>query len=148
MLKKWILMGIIFIVGCTMTGQLWDYWFDFPEAEEITDTFSAYWWVVINTTYQEDPEGEWKTPEQTYNDRGGDCEDVAIFMMYLCYQYAYQTPNLVKIDRGDKIHMIVEVDRILYDPKGTIGGRIEDLEYPILDTFTYGETMYLAVYVK
>jgi len=145
---KWILAGIIVLTGCTIVGQLWDYQFDFPYADEIDTVFDSYWWVRTNTLYQEDVKDEWKTPEQTYNDRGGDCEDVALLMMYLCYRYAHQTPTLVRIDKINMIHFIVEVDGELYDPKGIINGRIEDLNYKILDTYTYGEAMYLAVYVK
>lgn len=145
---KWAIVGLLILTGCTIQGQLWDYWFDFPYANEITDAPSAYLWVALNTIYQEDSKDEWKTPEQTYMDRGGDCEDVALLMMYLCYQYAHQTPTLIEIDRIDKIHMIVEVDGIVYDPKGSIRGNIQDLEYRILNSYTYGEAMYLAVYVK
>ena len=141
-------MIFILLIGCTIQGQLWNYQFDFPYGNEIQTVYDSYLWVFVNTTYQEDIDGEWKTPEETYNDRGGDCEDLAILMMYLCYQYAGQTPTMLEIDLNGKRHMVVEVDSKLYDPKGPISGDIQDLEYRILNSYTYGEAMYLAVYVK
>jgi len=143
-----ILLFLIVLGGCMVCpeGQYWEYYFDFPHGDEITNVYNAWHWVISNTIYQQDEIDEWKTPEETYRDGFGDCEDRAILMMYLCYQYAEETPTLVKIDRIDTIHMIVEVDGILYDTERIIFGPIEELQYEILDTYTYGEAMYMAAY--
>ena len=144
MLKYLVIIGICFLIACTIEGQLWDYEFNFPYGCKIETPYDAFLWVSSYIFYQKDNKDEWKTPEETFNDGDGDCEDVALLMMYLCYAYAGETPVMLEIDKGSG-HMIVEVDGSLYDPKGTVTGHISELQYRILNSYTYGEAMYLAM---
>lgn len=69
-------------------------WRKFKPSDKFLDTISGLNTVTKlvnyledNMTYQWDKPGffgdHWKTPEETLNDGGGDCEDVAIFNLYV-----------------------------------------------------------------
>src|SRR6056297_419893 len=54
------------------------------EIHDVGDILS----VIVNSGkfgYQNDPNNEWKTPKEFYDDGGGDCEDYAIFCAYFMY---------------------------------------------------------------
>ena len=152
-MKKKHYFGIVVVVllfaSCSIFGQAWDYWFDFPYGDEIEIEYDAWYWVRWNTSWIEDDHNDWRTPEQTFNNKGGDCEDRALLMMYLCYQFAHETPTLlvVQLPGEPDRHTVVEVDGYVWDIGIHIFGGvpINDLPYPILNSYTYGEAMYIAL---
>jgi len=149
-MKKKHYFGIVVVVllfaSCSIFGQAWDYWFDFPYGDEIEIEYDAWYWVRWNTSWIEDDHNDWRTPEQTFNNKGGDCEDRALLMMYLCYQFVNETPTLLVIEQpGRSRHAVVEVDGLVWDVGAPWWVPINDLEYRILNSYTYGEAMYIAL---
>ena len=141
---KWIaIFTIAFIMGCSFDGQYWDYEWEFPyrnSCKTIEDTL----FYALRLDFHKLNQNEWKLPHETY-EQGGDCEDFAIFVMYLLYAYVGKTPTMLRV-KIDSIthHMVVEIDKQIYDPSGSRHGHIDNYPYKIIDSYTYGEAMYLA----
>ena len=152
MVRCIVLLCTVLVVGCTSIpeGQFWVYQWDFPnEGELLGSVSSTYWWIVNNLDYQEDVFYEWKTPKETYEDGGGDCEDLALFMMYLVWKYTESEPFMMIIRKsGVKHHAIVRVKNMLYDPKGSINVDILNLDFKIIREYNYGQAMYRALFER
>jgi hypothetical protein len=67
-----LLLGL---AGCTMPMD----WSNYPEQH---DDLETAWRATAELTYMDDPDGYWKSPHETERDGGGDCEDLAIYMIY------------------------------------------------------------------
>jgi hypothetical protein len=50
--------------------------------DHINSLYTLSLWLY-QFDYQDDPEGYWKSPIETINDKGGDCEDSAILVRYI-----------------------------------------------------------------
>jgi len=85
---KFILILLLIIPACEHqwdieVGSLHQY--DFNNDIQVTDLEDAVWYVAQEVEYKEDLPGidYWQTPEETYLLKTGDCEDKAIFLMYI-----------------------------------------------------------------
>jgi hypothetical protein len=68
-----LLLGL---AGCTMPMD----WSNYPEQH---DDLMTAWRATAELAYMDDPPGGyWKSPRETERDGGGDCEDLATFMIY------------------------------------------------------------------
>lgn len=97
--KCLILTLLILYTGCNginccqaddiYIGEMHDYKFENKEndnylTKEITSITQAVRWMKDNIEYKKDPYGDyWKLPEETFNDKSGDCEDLCILFLYI-----------------------------------------------------------------
>lgn len=71
------------------------------------------WYNSDSSTYGR-PE-YWAAPQQTIEERLGDCEDIAIFVGYFANKLGYKV-RLVGVElSGYGSHMLVELDGVLYE---------------------------------
>ena len=141
-----ILIISLFCTGCFVEGQYWTYEWDYPNAEEIETIWDAWIHAFTIGYEQNDTTGDWKLPHETYADGNGDCEDFSLVFAYFVFAYVEKTPTLlrVKID-ATTFHIITVVDNVTYDIKNQYTGyTINTLPLHIMDSWTYGEAMYLA----
>ena len=71
-------------------GKMYDYQFDHSELK-LTSFDGIIRWVYLNIAYKTEKNDYWKLPEETFNDKSGDCEDITLLIMYLL-------ENLLQID--------------------------------------------------
>lgn len=50
--------------------------------EAMSEDLDTAWTKSSSFAYYPDPEGYWKSPMETERDGGGDCEDIATYLMY------------------------------------------------------------------
>jgi hypothetical protein len=62
-------------------------------------------WMSATLRYQYDKEEIWKTPEQTVNDKGGDCEDFAFLSKHILEDLNYKNVKVI-ILRNRKYKML------------------------------------------
>lgn len=104
--------------GCTLPM---DYSYDIPDLG-IQTVEDAVWWVAVNISYEWDRDAYdtaeyWKSPEQTYADRAGDCEDYSILAMYLIYRDTGLVPDLVIGEYDGAKHAWIYVDGHYWEPQ-------------------------------
>ena len=153
-MNKFFIIGIVLLFifgGCVLdrTGEVWDFQFDHNITAE--NLWEAYSWVVNNVVYKEDVEGNyWQSPEETYNLRTGDCEDLSIMFMYLACSCIGCKPELCIVNTlGMQGHAVVKIDDYYYDVTRGFWGWETSLNFvwysePYL-TFSCGETMWKAI---
>lgn len=82
-------VGGILLSGCEIIFGNPYYDTHYPEVHRVVPQFSTseeyHAWIEENITYEEELGNAdyWKTPEETIQSMRGDCEDVAILLMYL-----------------------------------------------------------------
>jgi hypothetical protein len=89
--------------------------YEFGPEEEITPQ-----WVVANIKWEADPSNNWKLPHETYMDRSGDCEDMALLMAWGfnergIYPYILRIEDLSHLGYMEGPHLIVRADGRYYD---------------------------------
>lgn len=100
--------------------------------------------IKINFTYYPDPENTdiWQNPIETVNRHGGDCEDFAIFLIYVYYRITNKTNIFLQIyeTTGTKCHAVILHKNNKYLTIGT--------ETKLNYTLTFEQSIKLAEYEK
>lgn len=86
-----ILFGVFF-GGCTLPT---DYTYSAVPEFGFQSVSELMFWVSRNIEWEGESKDYWKSPEQTYLDGCGDCEDISILTMYLLHQEFGFLPMLV-----------------------------------------------------
>ena len=112
---KKLLIAILIFSGCANNIEL-------PQFETREE---AGRWVYENIEYKLNQDlstwGEsdyWQTVEQTLAIRQGDCEDLAILLMYILKSQFIENPELIIVNviNSRYNHVIIKSNNVLYDP--------------------------------
>jgi len=137
---KYAFIVLFLFAGCTSGFEYWDY--DYEYEEEFVEIGEAFYWVWHEIKYEKDPENNWKLPHETAILLTGDCEDQSLLFADIVYRYLGRYPILLKIRDGEKFHIVVKVDGVIYDPTNSCI-RKDDLD--IKEFYTYGRAMFIAL---
>lgn len=116
----------------------------------VKTTLEAVQWTATNVTYQYDILRDyWKTPEETYRDRTGDCEDFSLMAMYLIRKEVGLDPHLVigwkTSQTVGPCHAWLVCNGIDYDPiYGVARTWMRDNFGDIIEEYDYQTAMNLA----
>ena len=143
---KRILFLILFILSCTAeqeidVGSYGNYYFKNNISIESEDDIFLF--VQDYLEYKSEEKNYWQTPEESFQLKAGDCDDHAIFEMYLLKEKLGVESEMVVINGQDGLHCVVLVDgkyrdstncqKIFFNP---------DIHMVI----PYGEVMWMAFY--
>jgi hypothetical protein len=90
-----------------------------------------------NIRYAADEVDHWKTPEETYNDRTGDCEDISLLFMYFLWEQG-ETSEMVLAWGENGYHALFLYNNTLYEGHGYAA---EKEEYTIDKTLSFEEAL-------
>lgn len=132
-MKKIIFILLLFVSSCCCyqnedeltnieVGEMYDYYFE----NDINDFYGMELntisrinnWVRKNIKYVEDKQDYWKLPEETYQDKQGDCEDLCILIMYLVYEKLNIKLELVALTNPNHVIMYNPNSNTFFDHKG------------------------------
>jgi len=151
-----IILIIISMIGCEFHNQEIndpsdiivqnDYTYDFENDIDVPNLKMALSYAR-NIKYLRDKENHdyWQTPEETYNLKTGDCEDFAIFLLYIVWtKLNIDDCYLVLINKDNKgCHAIVQIDGTYYEPQ--IGYEVHNLtDDDILCKAHYTEVIWMT----
>lgn len=142
-MRNLILLFAFILFSCSVPGD-GGFEFDNPRFSSMSD---ACEWINQNIKYKKDAYDDWKLPQETLDDREGDCEDQAILLMAVM---KYQKGNnselvIINIDSSTS-HAIVRNGDKYYDC--TNGKSFGKCEYQIVNRYDYDSAMNMARYVK
>lgn len=102
---------------CIMIDSIDDYYFE--NDIKVTNVFEAIYWIQNNIEYENDPYDYWKLPQETYESRAGDCEDIALLFLYICRELLYiKDCSLIRVISRGSFHIIPKVNELYYEPLG------------------------------
>ncbi len=131
------------LFSCSMPGD-GGFEFDNPKFNNMSD---ACEWIYKNIKYEKDSYDDWKLPQETLDDKEGDCEDQAILLMAIMkYQKGYNSELVIVNIDSSTSHAIVRNGEKYYDP--TNGGNFGECKYQIVNRYDYDSVMNMARYVK
>lgn len=84
----------IVLSGILISSSFYPYWIQNP--------YNLEKWLKNNFTYQSEETDYWKTPKETLKDKGGDCEDFAIFNKYILKDLGYKAHLIILTKDEDK----------------------------------------------
>jgi hypothetical protein len=112
-LKYLIIFVTILFTACYMPSR------DGADVPLFQNVEEAQYWIVKNIEYAYDEDiynrDEWQTPAETVKYGRGDCEDMAILLMYIINTQWEGKPNLVVTEYRGGYHAIVEWKGVYYD---------------------------------
>ena len=113
-MKYFLFFNIIFISSCSLFSDYsWIGINSLKTIEQIT------FYIQENIEYKKDLVDYWQLPEETYNLKQGDCEDIASLMAHLLI-YNANINNVLLIGCIQKIdnqpHMMIKINNIYYEP--------------------------------
>ena len=104
-------------------------------------------WVNQNIKYKKDNYDDWKLPQETLDDKDGDCEDQALLLMGIMkYQRGYDSELIIMRIDSTTSHAIVRYNDKYYDC--TSGESYGNRSLTIIGTYSYDSAMGVAKYVK
>lgn len=117
MIFKIILIILTLSAGC-MPGEIEVermYNYDFENDINVNTIEEALEYVYLKMVYERDSTDYWQLPEESYRKGKGDCEDYAIFFMYLCKSKLDIDSTLVFLKHETKgHHVIAKIDNLYY----------------------------------
>lgn len=144
-MKNLILFAIIFLVvlSCAVPESD-EFEFNNPEFNNMQE---ACEWINQNIKYKSDYYDYWKLPQETLDDKNGDCEDQALLLMGIMkYQKGYNSELIIVQIDSTTSHAIVKYNDKYYDcTNGTSSGKTN---YKITNVYSYNDAMYTAKYLK
>lgn len=93
--------------------------YDFENTIKVDKISNACTWVSTNIEYQHEPKNKnyWQTPEETYNLKTGDCEDLAMLFAYIIWtKLNIKNVYIIRLKIKTEYHIIVEVNSIWWEP--------------------------------
>jgi len=123
------IIGLLFLLltSCTYYENK-EYSFDDFEFSDVkfNSKKEVCYWIYKNIKYENEENEFWKTPEETLDDRGGDCEDMAILLMAILYSQFKIKGRLAHYFTDKGGHCIYEVNGEYYD---CTSNKIKDKEH-------------------
>ena len=118
-IKLWIAIYFIYLFsGCYLETQLDPSYSQIPKLG-LSSIRDISQWIAARTTYKDDGEIQYvQSPLETYQLQTGDCEDYAVFMMYLIHQELGGEPFLITGMRLDVCHAWVKYNGRYYEAQG------------------------------
>lgn len=124
---KYLLLIVLFFScndcgkECIMIDSIDNYTFETDI--DVSNIREAVHWIRDNIEYKNDPYDYWKLPQETYKDKAGDCEDIALLFLYICRELLYINDcYLIRIIQRESYHIVPEVNGRYYEP--LIGGEL------------------------
>lgn len=140
-----VLFLLIFVFSCSMPESD-NFKFDSPRFENVEE---ACLWINNNIRYKKDANDYWKLPQETLDDRSGDCEDQALLLMGIVKYQMGDDLELIVVDSSgnySEYHALARKGNTYYDC--TNGSETNGLKYNIVSTYDYDSAMYTARYIK
>ena len=164
----WADMKIIFLSLFLLSGCFLDYEYqeenqvskdpqyyeaDFKNDISVQSFDDTLYYVYKSVEYKDETFDYWQTPEQTYTLKNGDCEDFAIFTMWILWNKLKIDSRLILIFKNGQGHAVIKVNGEYYDPRKPQFS-YQFLKYvpldlstwTILHDFSYDETMHQAYF--
>jgi len=100
---------------------------------------------VVKAKTEKNGKNYWQTPEETWNKKTGDCEDISMLIAYCCKQILNIEPDIVRISKESRTgeyfnHVIIYYDNIYYD----FGNKFSEKELDILAVVDYKYALAVA----
>lgn len=111
-----ILMSGMLIILCISCTFIYDYEYVTGLVFESPEDVMHFVYTYIATEVETDGEDNWKMPDETMQDRAGDCEDRALLMMSLCDENFGDYGSLGLLRMGSIYHAVVSYGGKCYDP--------------------------------
>jgi len=151
-----LLLSFLLFLACSNgqedieVGSIYGY--DFNNDIQVENINQAVLYVLKNIKYQFDlasgSKDYWQTPEQTYTLKTGDCEDMAILLMYILKDKLNIDSVFLLIENifTEKRHgMVFADDYYLLSTDGSIG-KEPPAGWKINHTIPYSETLWMACF--
>lgn len=108
---------------------------------DITDIMK---YMIANINYMNEIGNDyWQLPEETFNKKGGDCEDIAILFLYFCKNFLnIDDCFLVRIENYKGLHIVPQINEDYYEPIG--GYRILLNDNRIIWRCNYEEAIWMS----
>jgi len=98
------------------------------------NNIDVFWWVSRKIDYMFDNKSsillkndDWKLPQETIDDGGGDCEDYAILVSFIYEYYFNMDCDVILIEYGEYLaHVIVRLEGTYYEPQRITDQPTED----------------------
>ena len=139
---KYLLLCALVLCGC-QNYLLTAIQFENPLPEDTDTIAGATEWVHYNITYV--PSGDWKSPAHTMASGEGDCEDLAILLMWIVRdRWGIEGNLIVRELHAGGLHATAQFGDAHYDP--TIGYLCWPPEDMVIMRLGYQETMNAVVW--
>lgn len=89
------IVGSILICSILVSSYIFPNWINSPEDIEK--------WFKKDFSYQREEGEYWKTPKETINDKGGDCEDFAFLASKILFDMDYNNHVIVVISKNKNV---------------------------------------------
>lgn len=141
-----IIITLLSLTACSQDeiGCISNYSFD--DNIQVSSFELSFIWTRNNIQYSLSDGSYYKTPEQTYNDKYGNCADLCGMTMYILDKYFGVYSYLVFVlDNTDGTqHSIIRIDNKYYEYNSAkqINYKIESGIYTVLDELEYCEYLW------
>ena len=115
---KIILLVLILQLHCIYDGEIeCDYNYRIEENENIKTFEDCFEWVKNNIVWKKDIKNYLQTPEETYQLKTGDCEDLSLLTAYWLYVKLNIDSELVEVKfiPFNEYHIILKVNGCYYE---------------------------------
>lgn len=106
-------------------------------------------WIFANIIMKTDKQVHggpyWQTPEETIELKTGDCEDLVILFIWLCYQYLNIKPDMLILRRWGADHAISKYNNYVF---ADYYRWYKKKDYIYIDVYSFNKTLIYAEYVK
>jgi hypothetical protein len=133
---------ISIIFSCTINYQ------EKLNVPEFNNIEESYKWIKYNIKYEDDivqfgKNNYWQYPEETLNNKKGDCEDRAILLLKICEQQFNIKGELVAFSKNDNEgHMTVKINNNYYGTVKEYNIEKEHYNYDISMSMAYNNFGY------
>lgn len=138
-MKIFVILLTTLLLSCSNFTQdcyIYEWYFpeEIPRYEGVSDLGSVMLWMYKNMSYIEDKESEWLLPDETYNNGGGDCEDLA-GLLYVIYTQCFDmSACFVEWYNGYSYHMTVFVNG---EYRNNLGTKFNPIGWKEVNKYTY-----------
>jgi len=150
----YLLTVLFFFHACEFSDDYSDY--SFPNVIEIASSKDALSFVYNHMSYISDVEryhkpDYWQLPEESYILETGDCEDYAIFFMYLLHEKLGIDSHFVLLAEKKNFmlgHALCFANNKYYDPSTNYSGSLDSLleRFSVKEIIPYDDVMNFLIY--
>lgn len=101
--------------------------------------------IIMKTDEQVHGSSYWQTPEETVELGTGDCEDLCILFMWLCYQYLDIKPDMLILRRWGENHAVSKYHGYIF---ADYYDWYKNKNYIYIDVYDFEKTLIYAEYIK
>lgn len=132
-MRRGIFLCVVFLISCAHAAENPS----FSHDESFIGFDDIHKWMRKNIRYMPDEGDHWKTPEETYRDTTGDCEDISLLFMYFLWEQG-EDSRLVLAWGENGYHALFLYENTLYEGYGYVA---EEEEYTINKVLSFEEAL-------